>query len=394
MDTLVSTRQTPAWCNWGVAIAIAVVFSCSSLFAGDRAYEVSGEISHRLSVRGKVIVEMFRDFTVRVDDCRWKIITTDIGTNKFHRAIAAWETGCDGRDTYAMTRFDKEMRPTRVLGPGNSVETSIITNIALPDIAEVNPGMIPSRGPSFHAFVWFSLASACYLDEAPKGRLGQIWEYEDPERQYKEATMEAQVERLDSTLGLPSQVAFFSDGKYYAVKDGRSVVVDGKPPYNKGWTNAIYKVSQATNFQGLRIPLSFTLLRYVPKNGGRTAEELVVFEETIGRVTRVSRSQDSSPFLPANELGRPVLDNRFRGNTEVPVVAKSKTGEWLDRSGVEAMPSFKVQVASGQQYQRQKERAANRLPAYRWVTYAAFIVLAAAPFLVVLSKRKHKTQVE
>jgi hypothetical protein len=291
--------------SWAILIGwLSIIRVCAYEYEADGMLE--GE-TH--SARGDVVKEEPVSFKIYVRDCQWLIHITQQNDSSKYREI-----GFDGHTMYYSAMLDEKvvanMNPKPALWTGGLSLEAVPFNGVQPNIP----------------VIWLALASSCYLDDA-KDHLIPPYST-DAVR----GSLPALVSRMNDLLKLPQAITFFDDGfsRKYGVPRQRP------PPFDKGFTNAIYTVNTFTNIGGYNLPREFTLEVFLP-----ASSNVVLFTKYNGIVDNVKSECSLTHFTP--EPGGVGFVNDFRF---ISVGATRKTGfyydtnRWLSMNEVEALPGF------------------------------------------------------
>ncbi len=229
------------------------------------------------------------------------------------------DIGFDGKTMYRVGKPDDNFvaaainaNPKRLFQAGNISFDSIPFFFADPSIP----------------ITWLALASSSYLDEA-KDRLLPPYSTE-----LVRARLPASVVRMNYPPGLPQTITFFDDG----FDRSEGVPKKRRPPYDKGFLNAIYTVNTFTNIGGCKLPLTFNLKVFNPAFSG-SGTTLVY--ECNGTVNDISSECSLTNLIPPVLSEGLVTDTRFISADairETPFYYQ--TNRWLSTNEAEALPGF------------------------------------------------------
>jgi hypothetical protein len=322
-----------AWCTASVCCL------CPAVGAVPEArFQAEGDLSYVVRDGQKVVAEHTRQFSVAVAGCKWIIRIWD-STGTSTNGILYSQAGFDGTNIYRVTAFEVSTAESAVASSAaakrytNEVDGRLLT-IRNNAAAVVIPGNfpVPSRMDPFIIPVWLAYASGCSFEESRNGLLRPVYAL-DRSLDVSTYRVKADWRTLGAQTGVPAWVAYFNDGRTVTRPDGQVGAAD--PPYDQGFTNAVYEALTLTNLGGLGIPLSFRLTTFSAKPGGRTPGELLAVAEftASARIVRPASGGDSFvPPLPANTF---VTDARAQtGGVGTGYVYFSSNGAWLDQSAV------------------------------------------------------------
>ncbi len=175
----------------------------------------------------------------------------------------------------------------------------------------VKNGEIPDDDASLLNYLWLAYCSTGFVAGRTEGKLEPIWQMDDPTLNAEGFQFAAHITQ-SSSASPPSMVTYFSDGAY-RLRDGNGPrrLVWASPPYNQGYTNAIYQAQTSTNINGIELPASWTFVRYMPERNSPDRNRLRSRTITRGLVDSISpRVSVTSlrPIPPDNVL---IRDERF-----------------------------------------------------------------------------------
>ena len=287
-----------------------LVFIFSAACADAYEYEADGMLEGETHFAlGNVVKEEPVSFKVYVRDCQWLIhITQQNAHTKY------LEIGFDGNTMYYSSMLDEKVianiNPKPPLWAGGLSSDAVPFNGSEPNIP----------------VIWLALASSCYLNDA-KDHLIPPYST-DAVR----GSLPALVFRVSDLPKLPQTITFLDDGfdRRFGAPRQRP------PPFDKGFTNAIYTVNAFTNIGGYSLPRQFTLEVFLPASTG-----IALFAKYNGIVNNARPECSLTNFIP--ETGGVGFVNDFRF---ISVDATRKTGfdyhtdRWLSMNEVEALPRF------------------------------------------------------
>lgn len=292
-------------------VSLAIVIGWLSVIRADAyEYEADGILDgENFVVSGRVVKEEAVSFKVYVRDCQWLIhITQQNAHTKY------MEVGFDGNTMYYSSMLDEKLiadvKPKPPLWAGGLSFDVVPFNGSVPNMP----------------VVWLALASSCYLNDA-KSNL--IPAYSTDEIR---ASMPAIVVRMNDALKLPQSIIYLDDGFDWHLGTPHK----RQPPYDTGFTNAIYSVNVVTNIGGYVLPRQFTLDVFLAASTG-----IAPYTKYNGIVNNARAECSLTNFIP--ETGGVGFMNDFRF---VSTDATRKTGfyyhtnRWMNTNEVEALTSF------------------------------------------------------
>lgn len=192
--------------------------------------------------------------------------------------------------------------------------------------AEVDYRSFPRDDGSMINYLWLAYGSGSYFEERTTNRLHPIWSLDDPYLARQGFTVDASWERYPEGR-LPLKVLYYNDG--YART--RSGVRKWPPPFDQGFTNAIYEVTASTNVLGRWMPLSFRFMRYGVEPTVYSSNRLAIITAVEVRVTEIGWQGTGGVLRPAFRGIADVTDRRFeKSNPSLPMLMyKATNGAWL-----------------------------------------------------------------
>jgi hypothetical protein len=251
-------------------------FLLVSILAGHKLTNQShGQIYH---VAGEAVFRSFYEneqpawqrasrFAVASNDRQWWIRITPENTEVTDYYMIC----CDGIDTYSYEMLETGVRLRAQRGE------YVASNIAA---GHIRRGNLPRhRGAHEAGALWLAFASAYYLNKESSGYLEpaatlNVNSGNDLEP-YQILRQKTTVSRFKQKPFLPSEVVYYDDGRYRIPgSDSPHATIQFPPPYQKGFTNTVYRVITATNVAGLTVPLRAEMTTYVPKRDGTHSTHL------------------------------------------------------------------------------------------------------------------------
>ncbi len=289
-----------------------VITLAATVEADAHEYELEGRLtaSLHLAQGGSRAFDSAR-FHIYVKDCAWLMRATLEAGGTAGSLVERWDCGFDGEARRSVATYRSPQNGDNWLGA-------------------VDPEQVPTSPLMPHLGVaWFATASSCYLNSAAGTLL--------PPHSATPVHVREQViiRRNEVEPQLPRYVAFLSDG-YDHRFDGTAAKFP--PPFDKGFTNAIFEVLRFTNVAGLELPAAFSLRSFQPGPSG-----LESLFECAGEVEQVRAECSLRSFLPEIPAGREgqVRDFRFvSANARSAHDFQYGAARWLSQEEVRAMPAF------------------------------------------------------
>ena len=308
MSTLFAERgATKSFLHEGLVLACVLITISMRSITYAQQFQVTGVLEKERLFNGKITQQYpVSEFRIYVDGCNWYIYVKPGGT---------WE---DGQLEMA---YDGEY--IRGIGTGGS-----LTSIAGIYNGNTPPILTENRLP----LLWTAFAAGCYLREA--ALTGKLL----PPEEMTRTPIPARVDWMDTGDNLPARIIYFDDG----TNRMQGKPVPHPPPFDKGYTNAVYKVTEYTNIGRLKLPLRFEFDQFFPRGVHIvSSNDISVGLHLEGKVLTAAARCDVQSFTPAlPSSGIHVADGRFL----VPEVASTyfryRTNRWLSKSEVTAVPGF------------------------------------------------------
>jgi len=265
-------------------------------------------------------------FTLSVENCRWLLrFKRDYQGADGTHAPDYQEVSCDETNVYFLSNIKSEVE--RLKASHTNVGPNVANGLTYP-------------GQVFHhrladevGAIWLAYAATCYFQSQTSSFIEPAMAFDGFGGTYEPAGHEklrAEWTLTSSKPNLPAQVVYFGDG-YKTIRGRRAKLA---PPYDRGFTNAIYQVATFTNVSGLTLPLDASLKVFTSRPGAAVAEDLRVLVEYRVHLTSAGKSVDAVTFQPALP-GVTLLDDRRVGplqyfaTNQWPQVAMLDTGAYF-----------------------------------------------------------------
>ena len=363
---------------------------------GAAAFEVDGVLDYQYWQKdGSKGYHKSISFTLSTDDCQYRIRGKSDDAQEGSLYV---ETGCDGSDVYVYYARDLEAskrggqswvlsndKRTGELMVGNSNEEQAPKNVLNDASGEVYAGRVPHFNGQLHEIMWLAYASSCYFRNLTNAFLIPIWAQADPVYFINGAKVKGDWTLLSPISKLPSKVVYYSAGTKEVRVGGRLSKVKEAPPYDQGFTNAVYEVGASTNTDIGRIPLTFSFITYAPIVGGRDASLLQKVAECSGRLTALRMGSRPDRFVPAIMPRTRVGDYRvaqLEGNA-LTMIYISTTNKWSTVDELKHGPGYEKHKTV-LKYTQEKPRRP------RIITVAIIAAILVAPAIWFLSFKMRK----
>jgi hypothetical protein len=331
-----STRQQTR--SIGTVIVVSAIIGQRASAAG---FNVEGLIVSEQYAGGNRVPVACRTntFRVMVNGCEW-FVHIDAPHEFFDYQESSFHDG----HVYTVVSREQRWRRESVAGETKAVNSADASILA---------GPVPARsGNTLTPVLWQAFASACYLDDRERkaggGRLTLAPSFR--ENLPFSPPVPANVDRDATEPRLPIQIVFFDDGYVRGTTQGD---IRRAPPFEGGFTNAIFRVTAFTNAGEWRIPRQIVLQEYGPEPRATGSEQVRLERKYEVIVTTAGTNVPGAVFdlrLPAAGLTY-IADYRFtnEGGT-FPNVNYTATN-WLTTAEVERLGEFRNWRAASKSYE-------------------------------------------
>jgi hypothetical protein len=209
------------------------------VFSGLAAeFEVEGYAVYDLYSGHDIEQSFTNSFVVSVRGSEWQIVTWPLGSSD--RLECAKDTDC--------------LRTLNATFNGGTNASRIWANAAI-----VEQRDLPSLCDPFLRTLWLTYCSSAYLHSATNSEIEPIWTLDNPILQSNGFRMLGKWLLSETPPYLPVEVNFLNDGFYrgYDRNKKQPVEIKLRPPYDAGYTCAVFRATSFTNMDGLLIPLGF-----------------------------------------------------------------------------------------------------------------------------------------
>lgn len=230
---------------------------------------------------------MESSFTARFDDGKYFLsVNYDNGE--------AMESGSDSLDSYTL----------------NKMAVARKSNSQVSEYGYVTETAFPTKNLLGTQIIWIGLGAF----RNPDAELTMTWPLEVFE-QYSDKSISMVLRRSKEFPEVPNQVKWLAPSFIMSGENQLSV-----EQYTNGWLGAEFEANGWTNFNGMRLPLEFTLKTYRPKLPAtftesqlrRTQQDVELVTTTSVLVTNLSPLIGEPSFLPALSAHVSVRDWRFK----------------------------------------------------------------------------------
>ena len=338
-------------------------------------YYINGEFDKALETR----------FWMEINGSQYNLRTTLPGSTNYV------EWGCDGRDLYRL-----------VVAPAQNAGVAPKRPPAAPlypVFIAAAEGVPPDDG-SLNQYVWLAYASQNYFRSLVTNRIEPVWNLDDPALRANHFTCAAQIQT--DAAGLPLEVIYLSDGVYRGLDGTKNLPITRNlpPPYDKGFTNAVFQRISSRLVDGTQVPDVFRFTLYATPIAAPVPLLLRLVVE--GRLTSSTVVSTADPDLRPQFQGRAsVWDSRVTGVVSVPNVTnipysyagyRVTNGFWLDSNKLNAIrPKYEAFLL--RDYKRQSKGIhSRRVAAYGTLVTMAVLSLGFALALWKWAAIKHENE--
>jgi hypothetical protein len=210
------------------------------------------------------------------------------------------------------------------------------------------------------SFIWLGLATTCYQGTAPDlpPPVALLHDRED------QRAFRASWERFDAPPHFPCRMVYRNAG--YRLTPGSKhgdEVIRLDPPYDQGYTQAVFQVLKTTNIGGCLFPLQYVWQRFSAGPIQRRQPTFKVVEQVEVRLEHVALRCDLKEFVPSlgrnagvmddrlihnTNIGRlnyPVYDGRWRSVAELPKLHKARQARKTPRKPVPGLLGLLIVLA-------------------------------------------------
>lgn len=347
------------WCS-----AVAVFAAVSA-----QAFEVHGTVRYESYLGGATNWALTKTFKVEVDGCDWLIRTSSLDDCSYV------EKGFRQGDLFNLAMYcaNSHGRPTNTYA-------GLIESDELPD----------DDGSQIN-YLWLAYASACYFDREFGNTFRPVCCLDDRELRTERFKVQSYLERSEFSPHLPTWVVYLNDGYYRVNSSGRRMAFKAPPPFDLGYTNAIYAVGVLTNCGTSQVPLEFEFTRFAVPRDDSARMGLVVRTRIVGKVTTIAERHSSLVLLPQFPGEFYVKDNRYisRNPPIGQLRYKVRDGEWLEETNIAVAKATEIKQQALQEQALRRRSKSNYLPWIRGVLLGG-VLLA----LVVLYRFTRSTRTE
>lgn len=272
-------------------------------------YWAEGELSFHVGASARSFQSFFR---VETSGCKWSI---QIREDPYFPFLEESLLASDGTNLFQLDRFSE----AAAVGQRTNRYPRVNWN------GTVRTGQLPDFDYHHNSSLWLVFASGCYLRASPPNALPGVLLRP---RRAGESWLKADYILEQDTAGNWTCVAanIFDEGRVEML-DGTTV---SRPaPFQAGFTNQTYRVTEFRQLEGIRIPGRFRIETCEPKPGARSDSDLSLAWSLNGVVLRAGVLANSRFVPPPIRARTRIEDYRAAALTNVlSVIYYTFTG-WL-----------------------------------------------------------------
>ncbi len=326
-------------------------------------------------------------FSVWLSGNLWLVRVTPVPAEDSTVLFRSIEVGTDGTNSYTLTvnnpnydlktalqpelrRLDRLIQQTEA---GPSRTNLLVTKRHLQGVLNaqrrrppsvnqalgyIQPGNYPSYRPSgCAALLWFAYCSATFLDQQRDRAAPRLWPPEDPEEAQATNLAAARLLREPEAPWLPTRAWFLHAGTRLTPLPSGMISAPLGPPFNDGYTNAVFEVQSFTNCQQRAYPASFTLTCYSPRGAG-----LQTGPRFRGEISSVTITPEPVNFIPRLPVTTLVEDKRLAMSGTGPSRQYiAPPGPWLTTTNQALLTGYQRQMLAAMRARAEKRRHAAAL---------------------------------
>ena len=354
------------------AIILAVLLWCALTEVNAAEFEVEGEAVYDIHRGDAIQMSVTNQFLVAFRNGEYRITTWPPGSSNYIQC--AW----DG----------KALRTVVADYRGGANSGSVWLNAGT-----VESLMVPTADVPFLPALWLAYCSSGYFESRKDHEVEPVWPQDNPLLRKQGFRVRAEWALADGDPHLPEAVAFLNDGIYrgYDEKNLKPIEIPLPPPYQEGFTNAVYRANSMTNVDSLRVPADFFLRMYLtPVGAGMRAG--------TPRTTLLGHAREVRPrtivgvFLPVFNGNASVHDYRFAQQLPAGklrddgyVLYTATAGIWPTGADLDSQIYAYTRSAAIKQ-QMQSSSVTQGGPKRAWARAVILLVLCA-PLLVMLQRK-------
>lgn len=364
---------------------VLTLCASSTVLHGDNLL-VSGIAHGELYPTGRPEVHLWCDFQVAVNECQWliKVQTRTRSDAAPESVLLNYESWSDATNVYTAGYLKPDDR-TRIV---NELPTPSRSRAAV-GLAFIEKAVVP-RGDSnpLIGAIWYAYCSRCYLQTLKKSEMEPPFSVNDDLYFYQRGITNLPVlwQPLDQEPYLPSWIVFLHQGKVLN-RDSKEVRLPA--PFNKGFTNAVFRVISIRSSGGRVYPQHTTLeIQYPLPDDRKKSLSLRRIQFYDFEITNSTVLPSAFNFVPELSATVNVIDRRFMKPDRPRMDLSYTTNRWLTDAEVQALPVYRSREQLSRNITRSEPRHPRLMATAIYVTFGTFLFL---PFFFMICRR-HKSK--
>jgi hypothetical protein len=293
--------------------------TCSPSDAGAAEYEVGGRAQFRWYASGTTQEQVAVFFRLSVRNCSW-YFTYALESNNLADYMHVSHDGSQLFFVQSLETVSEKKRKAGAIDPTRHADNSGTASISEGEI--FYNAALPEVPP-----VWLAYGSSCFFDSHKEELVEPAMVQDGTGVEYGRAgsrKLKALRSMSDHFPFLPTRVVYLSDGQLY---DFNGKLIRYEPPYDHGFTNAVYEVHSITNHNGLELPLRSSLKLFDRVTNAMSASDLRAVGDYQIQLLTVKTNLSISSFQPPLPGRTVVADHRFYGR-ENPQYFMELSNQW------------------------------------------------------------------
>ncbi len=316
-------ENRPIFCffHWKMGFLFALFFgSVFSALAVE--FEVEGNAVYDLYSGHSLEVSRTNFFVVSVRDGEWRIVTGPLDSS--NRLESAKDADC-------LRTVNTEFR-------GGTNSNRVWSNVAL-----IQPRDRPSLENPFLQTLWLTYCSSAYFQSVTNDKIEPIWPLDNPLLSDAGFTLSGKWFLNETPPHLPVELIYLNDGIYrgynYTKKEPKEIKLP--PPYNTGYTCAVFTATSITNLNGSSVPLGFYFKTSQTPLGGHTPD--MPRDVMFGEVKTIKAHSSVDVFRPAYQgevsiHDYCIVEKMPKGSiSDSNVMYKAYNGDWPEGEKLEGL---------------------------------------------------------
>lgn len=290
-------RRWPSRLGCWILVAVCCLLRISEMKLDALPFEAEGSVTFIQFRDGGERSRSQVNFRILVDGCKYSLRMTQ-QPNK--RTYDYQDVVYDGTNLYYLISVASSVPALLKKAPRNVTNLNAAATFIYQEPILHN-ALAHQAGP-----LWLALASGWYLASLTNSIVEGVlsWDASGLVAPDTIRMQKAEWRCQRQFPNLPESVVFFDNG-------GIPHVWTNMPPYNNGFTSAVYTVSRFAEVESVAFPRESTLLVYFPKTGGRRETELTLLSRYEIRVDDIRLVRDVRILPPELPGAATMIDARF-----------------------------------------------------------------------------------